>query len=53
MQQRLKQVYHIFCYFAWKETAHKPLKMASAKTFFSSVYVIGAACFDECFYSVR
>ena len=42
MQKRLKQtkVYHTFCYFAWKETTHKPLKVASAKNLFSSVYVL-------------
>ena len=51
MQKRLKQtkVYHAFSYFIWKETTHKPLKVAAAKTLFSSVYVIGTTCFDECF----
>ena len=51
MQRRLKQtkVYHAFSYFIWKETTHKPLKMAAEKSFFSSVYVIGTTCFDECF----
>ena len=28
---------------------HKPLKVAVAKIVFSSVYVIGTTCFDECF----
>ena len=35
-----------FFYFVWKETTHKPLKVAAAKTLLSSVYVIGATCFD-------
>ena len=41
MQKSLKQtkVYHTFFYFVRKET----------KTVFSSVYVIGTTCFDECF----
>ena len=51
MQKRLKQtnVCHAFSYFVWKETTHKPLKVAVAKSLFSSVYVIGTTCFDECF----
>ena len=51
MQKRLKQtkVCHAFSYFVWKETTHKPLKVAAANILFSSVYVIGTACFDECF----
>ena len=51
MQKRLKQtkVCHAFSYFVWKETTHKPLKVAAANRLFSSVYVIGTACFDECF----
>ena len=51
MQKRLEQtkVYHGFSYFVWKETTHKPLKVAAAKTLFSSAYVIGTTCFDECF----
>ena len=51
MQKRLKhtKVYYALCYFALKETTHKPLKVAAAKTLFSSVYVIGTTCFDECF----
>ena len=50
MQRRLKhtKLYHAFFYFIWKERTHKPLKMAAEKSFFSSVYVIGAACFSEC-----
>ena len=51
MQKRLKhtKVYHALCYFAWKETIHKPLKVAPAKILFSSVCLIGTTCFDECF----
>ena len=51
MQKRLKQtkVCHAFSYFVWKETTHKPLKVAAANILFSSVYVIGTTCFDECF----
>ena len=43
IQGWLKQtkVYHTYFYFVWKETTHKPLKMAVAKTLFSSVYAIG------------
>ena len=36
---------HIFL----QETTHKPLKVASAKSLFSSVYVTGTTCFSECF----
>ena len=41
-KKRLKQtkVYHTFCYFVLKETTYKPLKVASAKNLFSSVYVL-------------
>ena len=51
MQKRLKQtkVCHAFSYFVWKETTHKPLKVAAAKSLFSSVYIIGTTCFGECF----
>ena len=49
MQERLEQtkVYHAYFCFVWKETIHKPLKVATAKTLFSSVYVIATTCFDE------
>ena len=42
MEARLKQtkVYHTFFYFVWKEKTHKPLKVAAAKTIFSSVRVL-------------
>ena len=51
MQKRLEltKAYHSFSYFVWKETIYKPLKVAAAKSLFSSVYVIGTTCFDECF----
>ena len=51
MQRKLKQtkVYHTFYQFVWKKMAHEPLKVASSKTLFSSVYVSGKSCFDECF----
>ena len=51
MQKRLKQtkVCHAFSYFIWKETTDQPLKVATAKSLFSSVYIIGTTCFDECF----
>ena len=51
MQKRLKQtiVCHAFSYFVWNKTTHKPLKVAAAKSLFSSVYIIGTNCFNECF----
>ena len=52
MQKRFKQtkICHAFSYFVWKEKTHKPLKVQpAANILFSSVYVIGTACFDECF----
>ena len=51
MQKRLKQtkVQQAFSYIIWKETTYKPLKVAPAKTLFSSLYIIGTICFDECF----
>ena len=51
MQKRLKQtkLCHAFSYFIWKKTSHKPLKLAAAKSLFSSVYIIDTTCFDECF----
>ena len=51
MQKRLKQikVQQALSYIIWKETTYKPLKVTPAKTFFSSLYIIGAICFDECF----
>ena len=32
-----------------KVTSHKPLKVATAKKSFPSVYMINTTCFDECF----
>ena len=51
MQKRLKQskVCHAFSYFVRKEATHKPLKVAAANSLFSSVFVTGTICFDECF----
>ena len=51
MSKRLQKTkaYHAFSYFVLKETTYKPLKVAAAKTFFFSVYVVGTTCFDECF----
>ena len=51
MQKRLEQtkVCHAFSYFIWKETTHKPLKVAAAESLIFSVYIIGTTCFDECF----
>ena len=43
------QVYYKFFYNARKETNPKTSKVATAKTFFSSVYVIVATCFNKCF----
>ena len=45
---RLKQtkVYHTFFHFLWKGATYKSLKVAAAKTIFSSVYPIGMTCFD-------
>ena len=31
------------------ETTHKPSNVAAATNLFSSVYVIGITCFNECF----
>ena len=41
------KVYYKLCYSVWKETSHKPLKVA--KKSFQSVYIIDTTCFDECF----
>ena len=39
-----------FSYSLQKERSQKPSKVAAAKTYFSSVYVIDTACFDKCFF---
>ena len=44
------QVYHKFFYSFWKETTPKPSKVATAKNFFSSLYVIVTTCFDKMFF---
>ena len=51
MQKKLVQtkVYYKLCYSVWKETCHKPLKVAAAKNSFPNVYIIDATCFGECF----
>ena len=50
MQKRLNRPkYNAFSCFIWKETTHKPVKVAAAKSLFSSVYIIGTTSFDECF----
>ena len=43
------KVYTSFFTMSEKERTHEPSKVAAAKNLFSSVYVIDAACFDECF----
>ena len=43
------KVYYNFFYSVRKETSHKPLKVASAKNSFSTVYIIDESFFDECF----
>ena len=40
---------HYNFFLLWKQTSHKTLKVTDEKNFFSSVYVINAACFDACF----
>ena len=51
MQRRLEQTkqYYRLCYFVWKETSHKPIKVATAKMSFPSVYIIDTTYFNECF----
>ena len=43
------KVYSIFLVLSEKNPAHKPSNVAAATNLFFSVYVIGIACFDECF----
>ena len=38
-----------FLYSVWLETTHKPSNVATAKNFFSSMYVIVTNCFDKHF----
>ena len=51
MQRRLEQTkqYYRLCYFVWKETSHKPIKVATAKMSFPSEYIIDTTYFNECF----
>ena len=51
MQKRLVQtkVYYKLSYSVWKETSHKPLKVAAAKKYFPNVYIIDTTFFDKCF----
>ena len=51
IQRRLVQikVYYKLCYSVWKETSHKPLKVAAATESFPNVYIIDTTFFDECF----
>ena len=49
-QRRLIQTkvyYKLFCSI-WKETSHKPLKVAAAKKIFPKCVIIDKTCFDEC-----
>ena len=43
------KVYYKSFYPVCKETPHRPLKVAAAKKYFSSVHIIDTTCFDECF----
>ena len=47
------KVYRWFFYAIWKENTHKPSKVEAAKNVFSRLYVTGASCFDECFFTLR
>ena len=51
MQRRLIQTkaYYKLFYSVWKETSHKPLKVAVTIKYFRSVYIIDTTCFDEYF----
>ena len=51
IQRRLLQfkTYYKLFYSVWKETSHKPLKVAAAKKYFPSVCTIDTTCCNECF----
>ena len=51
MQRRLIQTeeYYKLFYSVRKEASHKHLKVAAARKFLSSVYIIDTRCFDKCF----
>ena len=46
------QVYYKFFYSVGEETTHKHLKVATAQSLFSNVYLIVTTCFDKCFNSM-
>ena len=43
------KVYYNVCYFVWEETTYKPLQIAAIKSLFTSMYVTGKNCFNNCF----
>ena len=45
---QIKANYELF-YFIWKETSHKPLKVAAIKKPFPNLYIIDITYFDKCF----
>ena len=51
MKRRLRQtkVYYALFYSVSKEVSHKLLKVAAAKRFFPSLFIIDRTYFDECF----
>ena len=51
MQRRLRQtkVYYELFYWVSKEVSQKLLKVAAAKKFFPSLFIIDRTSFDECF----
>ena len=51
IQRKFKQtkIYLTFFFALSLKRNHEPLKVAAAKLFLFSAYVIGKTCFDECF----
>ena len=51
MQRRVIQIktHDKLFYSVWKESSHKPLKVAAAKNYFPGVYIIDITCFNKCF----
>ena len=51
MQRRLMQtkVYYKLSLFSLNTSVSQTFKVAAAKTFFPSVFIIDTTCFDECF----
>ena len=43
-------IFYVCLYSLWKEMTHKPSNVAAATNLFSSEYVVGITCFDECFF---